>query len=151
MIYFAYGSNMDAGQMRSRCPRASVIGVGKVSHYGLFFTRWSHSWDSATADILPERNKEVYGVLYDLPQEDLKRMDQFADYPRSYIRQDVGVDFQGAILPALTYVAMRQGVFLPSKTYLERMIVGAEGYHLPDHYIAFLRAIQTQDERQKNI
>ncbi|MFY9268738.1 MAG: gamma-glutamylcyclotransferase family protein [Candidatus Manganitrophaceae bacterium] len=149
MIYFAYGSNMDHEQMASRCPDFKVIGMGCLPHYTLAFTRWSRSWNSGTADILPEQGKEVWGILYDLTLEDLKRMDKFADYPHSYIRQDLPVVTAGGThaspLPALTYVAIRQGVFLPSKGYLDRMVQGAEKNKLPGEYIHFLKSFQTHD------
>ncbi|MBI3805660.1 MAG: gamma-glutamylcyclotransferase [Nitrospirae bacterium] len=149
MIYFAYGSNMDHDQMQARCPGHKVIGVGRLSHYTLAFTRWSRSWNSGTADILPEQGKEICGVLFDLTLDDLKRMDKFADYPNSYVRQDVMVERpgaqQGERLPALTYVAIRQGAFLPSKAYLSKMIQGAEKNQLSAQYIQFLKSLRTHD------
>ncbi len=145
MIYFAYGSNMDHEQMQTRCPGHRVIGVGRLLNYALVFTRWSRAWHSGTADILPDRGREICGVLYNLTLEDLKRMDKFADYPNSYVRQDVLIEAQGETLPALTYVAIRQGVFLPSKSYLGRMIQGAEMNKMPEHYVDFLKSIGTHD------
>lgn len=145
MIYFAYGSNMDGQQMQSRTPGARVIGIGALQHYTLAFTRWSRSWNSATADILPEKGKQVYGVLFDLTPEDLKKMDKFADYPNSYVRHDLMVESDGERLPALTYLAVRQGVFLPSKAYIGKMIQGAESHKIPESYIAVLRSIKTHD------
>lgn len=146
MIYFAYGSNMDLDQMRSRCPGTKVIGVGQLPHYKIAFTRWSRSWKSGTADILPERGEIVYGALYDLSQDDLKKMDKFADYPNSYIRQDVVVSCEGEQLPALTYVARRSGVFFPSQSYIGKMVRGAVFHDIPEAYLAFLKSIRTHNE-----
>ncbi len=143
MIYFAYGSNMDAEQMQSRCPDCRMIGTARLPNYTLAFTRWSRAWNSGTADIIPQRGESVWGVLYDLTPNDLKRMDKIADYPNSYIRQDVSVYHGGEALPALTYVAIRSGVFYPSKPYLEKMIQGAEALHLDAGYLAALKAIRT--------
>ncbi len=145
MIYFAYGSNMDHEQMQTRCPGHRVIGTVRLPNYALAFTRWSRSWNSGTADILPERGKEICGVLYDLTLDDLKRMDKFADYPNSYIRQDVFVEMDGETLPALTYVAIRQGVFLPSRAYLSKMIQGAEKNKVSERYLGFLKSLRTHD------
>lgn len=147
MIYFAYGSNMDLEQMKLRCPGSSVIGIGQLSHYTMAFTRWSRSWKSGTADILPERGAIVHGVLFDLTVEGLKKMDKFADYPNSYLRQDVTVLCGGEPLPAMTYVARRQGVYLPSKSYLGKMVQGGVQNNLPEEYITYLQSIKTHDER----
>ena len=145
MIYFAYGSNMDLEQMRGRCPGCQVIGMGQVTHYAMAFTRWSRSWKSGTADILPERGRTVYGVLYDLTFDDLKKMDKFADYPNSYIRQDVSVLCGDELLPALTYVARRQGVFFPSRSYIGKMVQGSVRHQLPEAYVTFLKTLKTHD------
>lgn len=145
MIYFAYGSNMDLDQMQSRCPGTEVIGVGELPHYRIAFTRWSRAWDSGTADILPDRKEKIYGALYDLSLDDLKKMDKFADYPNSYIRQDIEVICKGERLPAMTYIARRLGVFLPSRSYLGKMVSGAMSHDIPEDYINYLKSIKTHD------
>jgi len=143
MIYFAYGSNMDAEQMQLRCPGYRLLGVARLVNYTLAFTRWSRAWNSGTADILPEKGKTVIGALYDLTFDDLKRMDRIADYPNSYLRLDVVVESGGETFPAMTYVAVRIGVFLPSRPYLDKMIHGAERCQIDATYIANLRALRT--------
>ncbi len=145
MIYFAYGSNMDLEQMQLRCPECNGMGLALLPNYVMSFTRWSRPWKSGTADILPDRGKEVYGVLYDLALEDLKKLDKFADYGNSYVRQDVTVEIGEERIPAMTYVARRQGVFLPSKSYIGKMIRGALHHHLPEEYINYLKSIKTHD------
>ena len=145
MIYFAYGSNMESTQMQSRCPGNTPLGTACLSHYTLIFSRWSRSWNSGTADIVPAKGCEVWGMLYNLTCDDLRRVDTFADYPNSYVRQDIPVQCQGEALPALTYIAVRQGVFAPSKSYRNQMILGATQNNLPESYLTFLRDIETHD------
>jgi len=145
MIYFAYGSNMDPVQMQSRCPGNSLLGIACLPHYTLIFSRWSRSWNSGTADIVPQKGSEVWGVLYDLTLESLKKVDTFADYPHSYERLDVPVHQQGEVIPALTYVAIRQGIFAPSKAYLDKMIAGATKSNIPESYLSFLKRIEVND------
>ncbi len=145
MIYFAYGSNMEAAQMNVRCPGHTVIGTACLLDYTLAFTRWSRSWNSGTADIMPEKGQEVWGVLYDLTLANLRRIDKFADYPNSYVRQDIRVTQNKEELPAFTYVAVRQGIFSPSKAYLNKMILGATENTMPERYLSFLKTIETHD------
>jgi gamma-glutamylcyclotransferase (GGCT)/AIG2-like uncharacterized protein YtfP len=145
MIYFAYGSNMEPTQMQTRCPEHTIMGTACLTHYTLAFTRWSRSWNSGTADILPEKGKEVWGILYNLTFENLRRVDKFADYPTSYVRQDVMVKHGKEILPAFTYIAVRQGIFAPSKAYLNKMVLGATTNKIPEHYVEVLKAIETHD------
>lgn len=145
MIYFAYGSNMETTQMQARCPGHTLLGIGCLHHYTLAFTRWSRAWNSGTADILPEKGGEVWGVLYKLTLENLRGMDTFADYPHSYIRLDVPIEQEGEHFPAFTYVAVRQGLFVPSSAYMNRMISGAAENNIPESYIAFLKTFETHD------
>lgn len=145
VLYFAYGSNMESRQMKVRCPDHKIRGVAQLANYTLAFTRWSRSWNSGTADILPQRGAIVHGVVYELSLEDLKRLDKFANYPQAYIRQDVVVEVGGARLPVLTYIAVRNGVFLPSKKYLDQMTEGACEHSLPEGYVECLRKIKTHD------
>ncbi len=145
MLYFAYGSNMEPVQMESRCPGQRHRGIACLSGYTLVFTRWSRSWNSGTADILPEIGKEVWGVLHDLTLDNLRRMDKFADYPNSYVRQDILVQQEDKTFPVFTYVAIRQGIFSPSKNYINKMVLGATENKMPEHYIAFLKSIETHD------
>jgi len=137
---------MDPSQMQSRCPGNTLIGIGCLPHYTLIFSRWSRSWNSGTADIVPQMGSEVWGVLYDLTLDSLRRVDTFADYPNSYERLDISVHLGGEVIPALTYVAIRQGIFAPSKAYLDKMIVGATKSNMPESYLSFLRAIEAHNE-----
>ena len=131
--------------MKSRCPGHTFLGIASVSHYALTFSRWSRAWNSGTADIIPQKGSEVWGVLYDLTLENLRRVDTFADYPHSYERLDILVHQQGEVFPALTYVAIRQGIFAPSKAYLDKMISGATKSNIPESYLSFLRGIKVND------
>ena len=38
-LYFAYGSNINLGQMEYRCPDASVVGPVALENYELLFRR----------------------------------------------------------------------------------------------------------------
>jgi gamma-glutamylcyclotransferase (GGCT)/AIG2-like uncharacterized protein YtfP len=145
VLYFAYASNMEPTQFQGRCPDHEFRSVAKVDHYRLAFTRWSRSWNSGTADILPSRDGEVYGVLYEVTLEDIKRLDKFTLSPQAYVRADLIVKTGREKLPALTYFAVREGTFLPSQKYLGQIIKGAENYNLPTGYLELLKSIKTHD------
>ncbi len=145
VLYFAYGSNMEPSQIKARCPGYRFLGVAKAPHYRLVFTRWSRSWNSGTADILPMRGAEVFGVLYEVSMDNLKNLDKYTVSPRAYVRADLQIKLGRQQLPAMTYFAVREGAFLPSRKYLAQIIKGAEAYKLPKKYVAHLMAIQTHD------
>ena len=67
MRYFAYGSNMDPIQMKSRCPSAKVIGVAKLPHYRLAFPVWSNTRQCAVGSIAPAAGEDVAAVQAEDP------------------------------------------------------------------------------------
>ena len=67
ITYFAYGSNMNPDQMKSRCPGAEAICPAKLRNYCLA--------ERLYADIDPEEGSNVYGVLYSVPEDEMKDMD----------------------------------------------------------------------------
>jgi|SRR5579863_1456701 len=145
ILYFAYASNMEPAQIQARCPDHRFFSVARAEHYALAFTRWSRSWNSGTADILPTRNGEVFGVLYEISLDDLKRLDKFTLSPQAYVRGDLAVKAGKESFPAMTYFAVREGGFLPSEKYLGQIVQGAEFFNLPKAYIQYLKSIKTHD------
>jgi hypothetical protein len=75
VLYFAYGSNLDFDQMKSRCPSARFAGVAKLPGRRLAFTRWSESRKGAVADAVADPASEVWGAVYEITAEDLGKLD----------------------------------------------------------------------------
>ena len=55
--YFAYGSNMNLGQMRFRCPDAEVVGNVRLEDYRLAFR--GRAPGNGVATVLPEKGSYV--------------------------------------------------------------------------------------------
>ena len=85
--YFAYGSNMNHDQMVKRCPDAKYFGIGFLPDYKLAFTRNSTKWESPVADILVSTGDIVWGVIYIVTEEDLKKLDKCEGHPTIYKRR----------------------------------------------------------------
>ena len=76
MLYFAYGSNLDWAQMKQRCPLAKFVCHGKLPAHRLAFTLKSAKPDCGVADVLPDQAKDVWGVVYEIPDNELKNLDK---------------------------------------------------------------------------
>ena len=76
MLYFAYGSNLDWAQMKQRCPLAKFVCRAKLPAHRLAFTLKSAKRDCGVADVLPDQAKDVWGVVYELPDNELKNLDK---------------------------------------------------------------------------
>jgi gamma-glutamylcyclotransferase len=120
VYYFAYATNLDKKQMKERCPMARPVSMVTLHHYRLVFRGWSRRWRGGLATIQPFRGEKVPGAIYELSEEDMKRLDKHEDCPASCSRIRVGVnnDF-GELIEAETYVGVgRAEEAKPSKEYL---------------------------------
>jgi gamma-glutamylcyclotransferase len=153
--YFAYGSNMDGRQMEQRCPVARFLCVARLADHRLAFTRYSRERGCGVADIIPKAGECVWGVVYELSESDLSRLDCYEGYKpgshaqgNAYNREKVAVfagGRAGEVLSAYAYVvsAKRHDAPPPSQAYLRHLLCGARRWRLPESYIRCLEAVRT--------
>ena len=145
MLYFAYGSNMDPRQMARRCPGATSLGCARLADHALTFTWDSQKWRGGVGHIEPSAGAEVWGVLWDVSDRNLKRLDRYELVDKGvYARRPVKVDHDGEIVEALAYFATADGYTKPSRRYMSALIRGAQAHGLPGTYIERLRAVETR-------
>ncbi len=120
MYYFAYGSNLNQKQMLERCPDSKPMFIVNLPNYKLVFVGWSRQWRGGVASIRPFRGEKVLGAIYEVSDRDLRRLDSYEGYPRSYNRLNVTVfDEDGEPIKAITYIKSGQAEEAqPSKEYL---------------------------------
>jgi len=120
MYYFAYGTNLNQRQMLERCPDSQPKFVATLPNYKLVFVGWSRQWRGGVASIRPFRGEKVLGAVYEVSDRDLRRLDSYEGYPRSYNRLNVTVfDEDGEPTKAITYIKSGQSdEAQPSKEYL---------------------------------
>lgn len=139
-LYAAYGSNMDAGQMKFRCPHSPAVGTGWLVGWRIAFGGESIGWEGALATIVEEDGTQVYVVLYDVPQEDVSRLDAWDGVGMGlYSKIHVRVQTLDGEQLAWTYVLNDYEGGLPSPSYLEAMAAAAESAGAPDDYVEELR------------
>ena len=85
--YFAYGSNMDEGEIRAHCPSARYLGAALLQSHRLAFTRRSIRSASGVADVLAAPGQEVWGALYELDEKDLDALDAKEGRGFAYARE----------------------------------------------------------------
>jgi gamma-glutamylcyclotransferase len=86
VIVFAYGSNLDDRQMRSRCASARVEARAVLPSHALTFGGFSRRWGGAVASLLPQRGAGVEGLLYRIIAPDLRELDRHEGCPFAYER-----------------------------------------------------------------
>lgn len=154
MLYFAYGSNMDWEQMWKRCPSARFAGIAVLPNHRLAFTRKSVKRGCGVADAVERDGGKVWGVVYDIDDLDVGRLDASEGYRpgrarNSYLREERHVYGDGndqQPLAVSTYFAERQvNPPLPNAEYKRLLGSGSKHWHLPDEYVRQLEAIEVRD------
>ncbi len=140
MLYCAYGSNMNIGQMKRRCPEASVVGTGVIPKYMLMFRG---NPESAVATIQPDRTSEcgkntgVPVVVWDISANDERALDIYEGYPRLYIKENIKVLMSdGKTLEAMVYImnnGYRTGI--PSGVYFNTILDGYQSNGIDSEYL----------------
>ncbi len=152
--YFAYGSNLSKEQMKNRGITVIDTKIAELPEWKLAFTIYSDTWKGGVGDIIPDSQKKVEGVVYTIPEEDLKHLDHYEGRKVQdnrevgmYRRQYLPLKKEDGWKTVLTYLVNRtlehkSNIDLkPSKEYLETIISGAEKHGLSEEYLKRLRNI----------
>ncbi|MDC0357983.1 gamma-glutamylcyclotransferase [Oligoflexia bacterium] len=146
-LYFAYGSNMDLEQMQERCPASKVVSVGVLQDYRLDFTHYATRWNGGVGDVVPEGDATVWGLVFELPEEDLLRLDDFESRPHVYDRCLVNIKIESEVLKDVwVYTIQNRKPFIaPSSRYLNTIKNAAKEWEFPKVYQEFLERIEVCD------
>ena len=148
MIYFAYGSNMEAARIVKRCPSAKFLFKAKLPDFRLDFTRFSTGNQCGVADIIRDLSATVWGVVYEIDDKDKTALEKFEGVPvRAYEPCTVEVQPDGdraRSIQATTYVVVTKldPRPKPDAEYKARIVNGAKHWKLPAEYIASLEKIE---------
>jgi cation transport regulator ChaC len=146
MKYFAYGSNMDQDRMKQRNIRFSKREHAILKGYRLEFNKIA-SGNEGYANIVKDTNGIVEGILYEIEEEDIRKLDRYEGCPNHYYRITVNVELDnGQIVEASTYIAnqsmIKEGL-KPRKSYLEHLLKGCD--LLSKEYCEMLKKVETLD------
>ena len=134
-LYFAYGSNMDLGQMRVRCPASEVVGCGRLSGHAFRIAAGGYG------TVVPDPDSTVHGVLWRLTEADEAELDRYEDLAAGLYRK-IDVDIvrdDGSAERTMIYVATHSALGRPVPGYQEQVIEAAAHHRFPTSYIESLR------------
>ena len=127
-LYFAYGSNINLGQMSYRCPDACVVGPVALENYELLFRR------GGFATIAPKEGGKVHGLLWSLTPACEQSLNRYEGFPRFYDKRMVTVrDGEGRSLSVMAYIMDERfrEPMLPTDTYYNGILEGYRQNGLP--------------------
>lgn len=137
VLYFAYGSNMSTKRLRERIPNAQPIGAAALNDYEFSCNKKSKD-SSSKGNISPRKNATTWGVLFEIPLDDLKRLDEIEG---GYERIAINVLRGNQSIESVTYISQRISTAPPYDWYMNYIIEGAREHGLPDDYIQSLSRI----------
>ena len=147
--YFAYGSNLDLPQMKRRCPSSKLISKGSLSGYRLTFNKFSSGWGGGVADVIQDQGSKVWGLVFELSDTDLKRLDRYEGYHKDwtslYERWKAVIDTpNGQVSDVWVYTVVEKQKFVkPTLEYLQIIKDAAKKWNFPKAYLtlAYLNAL----------
>lgn len=145
-LYFAYGSNINLGQMEQRCPAAKPIGPVVLDGYELRFRGNGGGYGVAT--IAPKKGGHVAGLLWELTPACERALDYYEGYPHLYGKEPVTVrDRGGQPFTVMAYV-MRERYWEPAMPSSSYYIGIQEGYRENGLPVAWLEQAREQTVRE---
>jgi len=133
--------------MKERCPGSVRLGVGSLDGYELAFTIYSPTRRCGCADVVPRAGGKVFGLLYELTEDDAVRLDEAEGVGGGHYRR-ISVEVtsaSGGRVRAETYevVHKRSDCPPPSEEYLSLLVNAAERFGFPEEYARKLKDTKT--------
>lgn len=142
-LYFAYGANMDADAMARRCPRAKVVGPGRLARWRLFVM------PSGFVSVAPDPRASVYGALWELPIAEVAALDRYELVAQGmYVKRTLPVLREPVgSARAFVYVGADPDMGRARSTYLGEIVAAARAQSLPHAYIDCLERLRAAQKR----
>ena len=121
-----------------------------LNNYKLSFNYYSLNRNGGAANIMPTLNEKTFGLLMELTNDELNRIEEKEGAPTNYEEISVSVkDFNGKRfddVKTFKVVENREKKTHqpPTKYYLNLIIKNAKKYNFPELYIEDLKGIVTQ-------
>lgn len=145
IFYFAYGSNMYSGRLKTLAPSATRLHIATLPEYRLAFNKVSND-GSGKCHIQKTgvQTDVVHGALYTLEAKDWAALDA---QESGYRRVEVKVATPDGDCIATTYVAETIDASLkPFDWYVDYVIAGAKEIGLSPEYLDQFNAIEMQED-----
>ena len=131
--YIAYGSNLNAAQMKRRCPTATILATADLKGYELLFK------GGLTGSYLTIEKKESGSVpvaIWEVNPADELALDRYEGYPNFYYKQNIKLTCKvfhtGEIkeIMAFAYIMHEERpIGIPSEFYLRTCLDGYKAFY----------------------
>jgi gamma-glutamylcyclotransferase len=126
--YFAYGSNMSVTRMIKRGVTPLSRTQGILNNYVLKFNKKSSKGDWSFANIEESEGDAVEGIIFEIRESHLEKLDKFEGAPVHYRREKINVSSCGNKIECITYIAQKDYIvegLKPTDDYMKFLIEGS--------------------------
>lgn len=148
MYYYSYGSFLDFQTLKKHCPNAKIVCKAVLPNWEVQFNHMSKAYQGGVSGIEPALNELVWGMVYDVPEDELMYLDTIEGVPEgSYYRHTIiVVKEDGTPIKVYTYRTTNpRGPYKPTKKYLGLIVNGAKANNFDPSYILRLESLETID------
>ena len=138
MKFFIYSDNLNPTQLKRRAPEHKPVCKAYLPDHSVQFCRWSSQWRCGLPSVIPSPGEKVWGMIFDITDEDLKLLDEFeGEVPEgAFTHLTVTViTEEGDKELVTTHVARPIGKFKPKEHYLDWVIKGLKHWKMPDECV----------------
>lgn len=148
MKYFIYSETLHPNQLKERAPEHTFLYRGYLQDHTLAFPRWSAQWRCGIASLVPSVGDRVWGVVFDITQEDLNILDRYGDeVPAGAFRHstvNICPEHPEGETPSkemvTTHIAKAAGKFKPQDHYIDFVMSGLKHWKLPEECLDWWEA-----------
>lgn len=148
VTYFAYGSNMSSKRLQARVPSATFYARAMLRGHQLRFHKHSQVDNSAKCDAFETGDPEhlTHGILFQFDADEQAQLDMCEGEGYKIAQVEVEME-DGTRVEALTYLAILiEPQLRPYPWYKRHVVEGAREHALPADYIAWIEAVETQED-----
>ena len=142
MNYFAYGSNMSSSRLTERGVNFLSKEKGTLKGYKFIINKKSQKNPNiGFANIIKDNSSEVEGIIYEVNEEDLIKLDKYEGAPKHYKRETYIINNKKCVI----YIANKEWTSInelkATEEYKNHILEGKE--FLSDNYYKKLLEIKT--------
>lgn len=142
MFYYAYGSNMNDKRMTERGVNFLSKEKGSLKGYKFVINKKSQKNPNiGFANIIRDDNSEVEGIIYEVSQEDILKLDKFEGFPKHYNRDTYIINDKKCVIYIANNNWTSTNELIATEEYKNHILEGKE--YLSEEYYNKLLEIKT--------
>lgn len=127
MKYFAYGSNMSSGRMIERGVNFTSKEKGILKGYRFIINKKSaKDMRVGFANVIEDKNSQVEGILYEITDNEIYKLDKYEGYPKHYHRELIEINGEYATVYIANEPWISKNELYTTEEYKNHILEGKE-------------------------